>query len=288
MAEIEDFDLDRTTDQAWADFTQRLAEVLSVMDDTSDLTISTSGPSGAGPIVRFSFVAPESVQATLVGDVPDRARSLGWEQASDQLVAIATQEDALSLAELVSATIAGPMGVLHPVFLEPDQLAEILRPQAMPEDLLLGTGPFSVVMPSSQAELDAVVDTELAKTFGHPPLRNTQGDVAIRVGSSMVFLRSTPDFQELVLFSALVHEVSGRSTACEVLNDLNMDSRYCRFALHRDRVFVQQSVPANPFVPVHLHQALANISAIADGIDDELASRLSGRTTFSEQEPDND
>ena len=104
--------------------------------------------------------------------------------------------------------------------------------------------------------------------------------MAIRVGSTMVFLRSTPDGAELVLFSALVHDVTGRSRACEVLNDLNVESRYGRFALHRDRVFVQLSVAAQPFVPAHLHQALSALSQIADGIDDELATKLGGRTTF--------
>ena len=132
----------------------------------------------------------------------------------------------------------------------------------------------------SRAELDALVDEELRRTYRHPTLRNELGDVAIRVGSTMVFLRSTPDGAELVLFSALVHEVTGRSRACEVLNDLNVESRYGRFALHRDRVFVQLSVAAQPFVPAHLHQALSALSQIADGIDDELATKLGGRTTF--------
>src|SRR5699024_7043535 len=106
------------------------------------------------------------------------------------------------------------------------------------------------------------------------------GDVALRVGSTMLFLRSTPDFRELVLFAVLVHDVAGRSRACEVLNDLNTEARYCRFALHRDRVFVQMSVLAQPFVPAHLAQALDAMSKVADGLDDELAARLRGRTTF--------
>ena len=63
-------------------------------------------------------------------------------------------------------------------------------------------------------------------------------------------------------------------------DDLNVESRYCRFALHRDRVFVQVSVPARPFVPQHLRQALESISQVADGIDDDLAHKLGGRTTF--------
>jgi len=40
MADIEDFDLDKTTKQAWDEFTERLADVLSVMDASADLTIS--------------------------------------------------------------------------------------------------------------------------------------------------------------------------------------------------------------------------------------------------------
>ncbi|MDO4785169.1 MAG: YbjN domain-containing protein, partial [Propionibacteriaceae bacterium] len=116
--------------------------------------------------------------------------------------------------------------------------------------------------------------------YGHRPFRDSEGDIAIRVGSTVVFIRSTPDAREIVLFSALVHDVAGRSRAAEVLNDLNVESRFGRFALHRDRVFVQMSVPAQPFVPAHLHQGLKTISQIADGIDDELAARLQGRTTF--------
>ena len=36
---MDDFDLDRSTAQAWTDFQARLAEVVSVMDDSADLTI---------------------------------------------------------------------------------------------------------------------------------------------------------------------------------------------------------------------------------------------------------
>jgi hypothetical protein len=54
-----------------------------------------------------------------------------------------------------------------------------------------------------------------------------------------------------------------------------------KFQLVRDRVFVITSVPAKPFVPAHLHQAVQVMSEVADGVDDELAAKLGGRTTFS-------
>lgn len=282
MADIEDFDLDRTTKQAWDDFTERLADVLSVMDASADLTISAVNggeTDESPPAVRFSAVEPGVIEAVLVGVDSPRLAELGWISSPRGATARRDQEEVTELANLTTTTMTEVVGVLHPIFLEPDQLAELLTArESNPAQPVPGA--YGVVLPNSQAQLDAIVDAELEKMFGHPALRNAAGEVAIRVGSTMVFCRSTPDFKELVLFAALVHDVSGRSRACEVLNDLNVESRYCRFALHRDRVFVQVSVPARPFVPQHLRQALESISQVADGIDDDMAHKLGGRTTF--------
>lgn len=293
-----DFDFDATQQGAWEDFTARLDEVISVMDATADLTISVASAERADepkerPGIRFSMVEPAQITAYVQGEEggpPTEAQAeqlhrLAWDQPNGtehSFHTVADQENSAALAQLATETLTEVFGVLHPIFLEPDQLAEILQGQTQwvpltPKPLKKSQ---SAVMPANRTDLDHLVDHELAKAFGHPPLRNDQGDVAIRVGSTMVFLRSTPDAAELVLFSALVHDVSGRSRACELLNDLNVEARYGRFALHRDRVFVQVSVAAKPFVPAHLHQALVHLSQIADGIDDALATKLGGRTTF--------
>ncbi|MEZ5085850.1 MAG: YbjN domain-containing protein [Tessaracoccus sp.] len=280
MEDWHDFDFDETNRLAWREFSERLDQVLSVMDDSSDLTISVTGKPDLG--VRFSYRHGQVLALLLENGLSATWNVLGWRSPDDDNPAFhasVDQDHTTELATLATRTLAGPLGVLHPVFLEPDQLAEVLRGNAdwgAPEKKRTVVG----VMPETQAELDGLVDAELADIMGYPALRDAQGDVAIRVGSTVVFLRSTPDLQELVVFSPLVHDVSGRSRACEVLNDLNVESRYGRFALHRDRVFVQLSVPANPFVPAHLRHALRVIAHIADGIDDELAGRLGGRTTF--------
>ncbi|RRD50117.1 T3SS (YopN, CesT) and YbjN peptide-binding chaperone 1 [Arachnia propionica] len=281
MADIEDFDLDETTRQAWVDFTERLTEVLSVMDASEDLTISVAGGENPidSPAVRFSADAGGVIRARLVNVDSSRLEEAGWEPDGASWVTSRDQDNLAELAQLTTSAMSDIVGVLHPIFLEPDQLAEILKPQES-TPLPPTPGQFGIVMPANQAQLDAIVDEELTGMFGQPALRNAQGDVAIRVGSTVVFCRSTPDFRELVLFAPLVHDVSGRSRACEVLNDLNVESRYCRFALHRDRVFAQVSVPAQPFVPAHLRQALESISQVADGIDNELAQKLGGHTTY--------
>lgn len=295
MADNLNFDFDANQRDAWSEFTVRLDEVLSVMDASADLNISidTSVEGIPRPAIRFSMVDPGIVAAFVTGTQEGHVSTaeaeglarLGWQAPTGdqpQFHTAVAQESSMTMAKLTTETLTEVFGVVHPIFLEPDDLAEILRGETdwsplTPRTL---TREERSIMPGSRAELDSLLDEELRLAFGHPPMRNEQGDVAIRVGSTMVFLRSAIDGSEVVLFSPLVHDVAGRSRACEVLNDLNVESRYGRFALHRDRVFVQVSVPATPFVPLHLHQALRALSQIADGIDDELATRLGGRTTF--------
>ena len=294
MADYTDFDFDETQRAAWVEFADRLDEVLSVMDATADLTISvTSTTDGERPGIRFTVREPGVVTALVSGSdngTPTRIEAdelprLGWLPPSEGVPEFhvdVDQADSAGLAELAGHTLGAVFSAPHPIFLEPDQLAEILQGQAewTPLEPRKLKREEQAVRAGGQAELDGLVDAELRRLSGHPPLRNEQGDVAIRVGSAVVFLRSTADCRELVLFSPLVHDVVNRSRACEVLNDLNVESRYGRFALHRDRVFAQISVPAKPFVPVHLRQALRALSQIADGIDEELATKLGGRTTF--------
>ncbi len=296
MNDYEDFDFDDTQREAWEDFAGRLDEVLSVMDATADLSISvatTTDCAGPQPGILFTVLDDAVISAYVTGSDEGRptaqeARGLaefGWTPPTDEEPRFHTavaQEASADLAHLASDTLAGVFSVLHPIFLEPDQLAEILKGETdwtplKPKKLKRSE---VSIQPANRQDLDNLVAAELQRSFGHPPLRNEQGDVAIRVGSAILFLRSSEDASELILFSPLVHDVNGRSRACEVLNDLNVESRYGRFALHRDRVYVQVSVPARPFVPAHLNQALRAVSQIADGIDEELAVKLGGRTTF--------
>ncbi len=313
---VEDFDFDASTREAWELFSGRLAEVVSIIDPGGALTIGTlSSTTEPAPEIVFScgdrtakgeapsIWAQASSNATLGEhfqlDVQqlDRLSDLGWQAPTTEgphptpnFWTTDEQDECTELADLAVATLRDVYGVQHPVFLAPDHLAEVLQPDVAPtEDVaspggLLDAHDAVAVMPASRSELDALINTELTHMFGHEPIRDSEGDIAIRVGSTMVFVRSAPDAREILLFSALVHEVEGRSRAMEVLNDLNTESRYGRFSLFKDRVFVTMSLLTRPFVPAHLHEGVRIMSQIADGIDDDLAAKLRGRTTFTDDE----
>ncbi len=310
MADIDDFDIDRSIAQAWTEFQARLSEIISVIDDSGDLMIGTESESDdPAPFVRFTCPEPDVVRAEaasnavlgedfqLTGEQVTALEALGWQLPATDGVrptpnfwAEMTQEESERLAFLTVAALRDVYGVQHPIFLAPDQLAEVLQPGPMPIEgpalrgsvVELDTADLSATMPRNTEHLNELVDAELTTMFGHPPIRDVEGDVAIRVGSTMLFLRTAADGQDVVVFAAVVHDVAGRSRAMEVLNDLNVDARWVKFQLVRDRVFVTVSVLARPFVPAHLRQAVRILSDVADGIDEELAAKLNGRTTFSE------
>jgi hypothetical protein len=318
MADIDDFDLDRSTAQAWAEFQSRLSEVITLIDDTADLTIGTeSGGNGPTPFVKLSSPQPgmircEAASNAVLGDdfqlsaeLLSAMERLGWqpptvgeEQASATQSGEPTanlwielpQVESDRISELAVAALRDVYGVQHPVFLAPDQLAEALQPMQAPveldssNELVVGGTGLQSTMPRNQQHLNDLVDAELAEIYGHLPIRDADGDVAIRVGSTMLFLRTSADGQEIVLFAPVVHDIAGRSRAAEVLNDLNVEARWVKFQLIRDRVFVTLSVLSRPFVPAHLRQAVRILSDVADGIDNELAAKLNGRTTFSDHD----
>lgn len=303
MADYSDFDIDRSTAQAWAEFQSRLTEVISVIDDSGDLNICAESRSDDEELlVRLSSPERDVVRAEamsndglspqfqLAAEQLTTMKELGWlppstagARPTQNFWLEESQEQSDHLSELAVAALRDVYGVPHPVFLAPDQLAEILHPPADTGLVAAATGDSTATVPGSQEHLNDLVDAELTAMFGHRPIRDSEGDIAIRVGSTMLFLRTAPDGREIVVFAAVVHDVEGRSRAAEVLNDLNVEARWVKFQLIRDRVFVSLSLPARPFVPAHLRQAVRIMSDVADGIDDDLATKLHGRTTFNEQ-----
>ncbi|MGC4155145.1 MAG: hypothetical protein QM628_19170 [Propionicimonas sp.] len=296
-----DFDLDRSVAEAWAGFTERLAEVVSVMDPGATLTLGSLGSPhrGQSPFVVFSCLSDRRllVEASgneLLGDGYQldlaglqQLDDLGWEPPSidgahpgpHHWIEVA-QEDSEQAAARAVAVLRDVFGVRHPAFLAADQLAEVLAPPTPREVAQFHHEDLQAVVPASLSELGAMVRAELGQVLGYEPLTDADGDFAIRVGSAMVFVRCTPDAREVLLFSPLVHDLEGRGRAMEVLSDLNTQARYVRFLLIRDRVFASMSVLAHPFVPAHLHQALQTMTVVADELDEELAERLRGRTSF--------
>ncbi|MFT3969937.1 MAG: YbjN domain-containing protein [Micropruina sp.] len=305
-SEVYGFDLDRSTDEAWLDFAGRLGEVISHMDPGASLRIGSlaTEQEGTPPFVVFRCWADDrlvveaagnaalSEEFQLTADQLGALEGLGWEppnvddaHPTANFWRTGSQENTAELARAAAQVLRNVYLVPHPAFLAPDQLAEILTPPGAREapTSTFDADDLAARLVATKSDLDRLIGAELTDLLGYQPLQDADGDFALRVGSTMVFVRATTDAQEVLVFSAVVHDVDGRSRAMEVLSDLNTEARFVRFMLIKDRVFVSLSIFAQPFVPAHLQQALRTVSVVADEIDEHLASKLRGRTTFTSE-----
>ena len=296
-SDVSDFDFDRSALASWRQFAERLAEVLSVMDAGATLAIGSLALEGeTTPHVLFTCrEGGELVAEATTDGLPEGSgaelEASGWEPVAAKPGTYArrgTQEAPDDLAVAASDALREVHGVQHPALLAPDQLADILTPTPLEGGQLARYEPARIepILARTAPELDAALAGELTLYLGHAPLRDDSGDLALRVGSTMVFVRPALDAQEVLLFAPLVHDVEGRSRAMEVLSDLNTEARWVRFLLIRDRVYVSMSVPADPLIPAHLERALRIVSLISDSMDEALAEKLRGRTTFPGTEAD--
>ena len=323
MAEIDGYDLDRSTAQAWAEFPGRLAEVISMMDESGDLTIGTDSASTDAPFVRLcspgrltdpgrgrrqrqlgpSFQLTEAQTeprwrkrggarpmrtARTSGSRCPRTRPTRWLSSSSGPCGTCTA----SSTRCSSNRTSWPRCSVRPRHRrsrrrhrrgDRDVAGERPgRPGRRPRARsTAGRGVAMIaVLPADRDHLDALVETELGErsVIHRSVTRRATSSSGSAPPWSSCGPPPTPRTSCCSPPSCTTSPAVARAT--EVLNDLNVESRWVKFQLVRDRVFVITSVPARPFVPAHLHQAVQVMSDVADGVDDELAAKLGGRTTF--------
>ena len=288
MTSIDDFDFDHSVEQAWRRFAVRLENVLSMMDETEPLTLQPCDESERWHM-RFSQQVKDQITTFVPSDgvseeEAEGLKTLGWTTEPTGFALTGSQDDCGVVAWAAVVVLREVFHVTHPVFLDSNVLAEILQEPGIVESSAMAGGEESIVYGSlDEVQLAAAVAEELSEVFGAVPMRDQDNDFAVRVGSTMIFIRIPSDCKEIRLFSVLVHDISGRSRAAEVINDINAHSRWVRFSLVGDKIFVTMSIHASPFVPSHLRQAITEMTNVADGVDDLLADSLQGKTTFPEE-----
>ncbi len=130
-----------------------------MIDESADLTIGTgSGADDETPYLRLSSPRPHLVRGEAASNAvlgedyqlgPDQLATmerLGWQPPSvdgDHPAAHfwveCDQDDADRISELAVGALRDVYGVQHPIFLAPDQLAEVLQPGPAPVETSTGT-----------------------------------------------------------------------------------------------------------------------------------------------------
>ncbi len=202
------------------------------------------------------------------------------------------------LAESSVAAIRDVFGVPHPSFLEAfglhrDTTADLLghprqasaaEEEAAAESSAVDDDESLAIEPTDRDHLVDLVDAALVPVVGGMPPHDDDGDIPIREGSAIVFVRVAEDGPYVELFSPILVGVRGSPLALERVSQLNRWVRFVSFGWDAGTVHASMHLYCSPFVPKHLRHAVEVLTSVADRLDDELRLGLGGRAFFGNEE----
>jgi hypothetical protein len=224
VADIDDFDIDRSIAQAWAEFQARLSDIVSMIDDSADLTIGTGSASDdPGPYLRLS-----SPRRTWSGvrrrATPCSARTfssdrqlaamerLGWQpppatgqaatEGPGQLLARAAPGRGRPDQRAGRRRAPGRLRGAAPIFLRPTSWPRCCsrrhpdRGSVRAAPAELAVRPYGAIGRGHHAQQSASPGGAGRRRAGRhvrlPADPRRRGDIAIRVGSTMLFCATAP------------------------------------------------------------------------------------------------
>ena len=141
---------------------------------------------------------------------------------------------------------------------------------------------------STPASLDDWLGWAVAQILGVDQApRDSDGDIPIRSGSSMCYVRSIEDPPSVRLFAPMVVDVSRTSALLEALNDINMSITVGRvFHTPANEVIFALELYGDQLTVEIIRASLGAATYVADRFDDEIQFRFGGRTLFAETNDD--
>ncbi|NJC68726.1 YbjN domain-containing protein [Planosporangium thailandense] len=290
----------------------------TVLDITLDPTASGTGD--AVYEVRVTAGESGALTAAAVGNalLPegyrlDRAAigalvALGWsppgvlDASRDFFGLRLPASDSGRLAVIVSRTLRDVYGAPHPAFLT--YAASDADGTAVPVPALGAARPLAVDEPGDLSD-EAATDRALAR-FGEDLVRlpladqvaavvatllkttpdalsvDPDGDIGIRAGSAMVFVRVRDNPPLIDVFSPVLTEVEPTERLYVKLSELTNRMPIGRLYCTNDTVWASVPVFGRDFQPTHLMLAVQVMTGLADELDDRLHGEFGGKRFFGE------
>ncbi|GIF43270.1 T3SS (YopN, CesT) and YbjN peptide-binding chaperone 1 [Actinoplanes xinjiangensis] len=290
----------------------------SYVDVTLDPTASGTGTAVYSVSIRV--LADGVVEALAVGNAAlpqeyrmDRAAvadlvALGWSPpgvlagSGDSFGMRTSQDKVTPLATAVTRTLRDVYGAPHPAF-----LVYLVHDD---EDEPIDASPLGTARhePSIELALDALSDGDaleralagvaedvvpldervrtvvatMSKTTVDQLQVDTDGDIGIRAGSAMVFVRVRDNPPLVDVFSPILTEVEPTEQLYVKLSELTNRMPIGRLYCAQDTVWASIPVFGRNFQPTHLMLAVQVMTGLADELDDRLHGEFGGKRFFGE------
>ena len=147
----------------------------------------------------------------------------------------------------------------------------------------------ALVWPESWEELQQATIAALREETKIPELNaDESGDIGIRYGSALVWVRVNRKLPAIGLFSCALSHVDPTPALMHALNELNTHRRPATFYIYETTVMAATEVDCDPFYPPALLRALRFLAELVDEVDEDLSEHFGGRTAFDEARPSED
>ena len=283
---------------------------------------TASGTGTAVYSVELQIVEEGQVRALAVGNAAlpagyrlDRAAvadlvALGWSppgvlpDSGEQFGLRAPADDASRTATTVSRTLRDVYGAPHPAFLvylvhDADDEPIPVEPLATARPELAGELDLDTAIKAGQQiaarggvsveddtiALDERVRTVVAALMKSEPEQlklDSDGDIGIRAGSAMVFVRVRDNPPLVDVFSPVLTEVEPTEQLYVKLSELTNRMPIGRLYCTNDTVWASIPVFGRNFQATHLMLAVQVMTGLADELDDRLHGEFGGKRFFGE------
>ncbi|RYP86844.1 hypothetical protein EKO23_07665 [Nocardioides guangzhouensis] len=312
------------TDEAWAEFRRQLADHVAGMRDDDLLHIELEQArdedalGGVAPYLQMVAWGEGAIRAEVCSNtyLDDRFRlgqgqerrlvELGWElptygrddepdHGSPLWWADVEVREADRLAVMCVGALREVYGCPHPAFLVVDGFDPVGFTAPEPHELPPAEPVEpALVMPQDRDELVEAVDRALGRVYGEPVKHDSDGDVPIVLGESMLFIRVSHEEPMVELFADLVIGVEDREAAAREVALLNRNLLFGTVILRDDdTIALKHFLYATPFVPRQFRAVLDRMISDLDRNAADLVARVGGErflspARFAPATPDDD
>jgi hypothetical protein len=140
-----------------------------------------------------------------------------------------------------------------------------------------------LLWPRNRGELQQAVIAALREPTGNPDLEpDEEGDIGIRFGGALVWVRVNRARPAVDIFSHVVNGAAPTPALLEALNELNRTHCPAAFFATDSTVIATVQIDCDPFSPPVLVRLVGYLGHLVDEVDEDLSARFGGRTAFDD------
>ncbi len=292
-------DLNTIIEAAWKDYRASLAEALDALDEDASIQIEFDSE-GVTPYVQAlrvdGRILLEAASNRFLDDVwkldkadRRRLRAIGFAKPSEHRpnywisLPLSHVDQVASMA--VRALREG-FSVMHPSSLCAtglDWQGEPFPPVAR-ESQREATTTF----PHDKEQLDALIGEVLDAILSEVPDRDDDGDVPIRTGRTVVYIRTQQGSPMIRLFAQMARDVDNKDAALREVDRLNRTVEGIKFIVHETTVIATAELLGWPFAPTQFQALLTHMCDAVAKHEGDLVDHVGGRFFIGDEVSDED